>query len=148
MRAASNKQSSPQKGRSGSLSSEELHAPPLTRRRTREQEPDEPDSPNMNDTLIDEEDEQEVTRCVCTFLEYPGPPSVSGKSKDGLLVDAVAQSDESAWFIQCDICKSHQKRVQGLFAQAGHHLGGRCLSAPLPAEQSTTSDRCGELTAS
>ncbi|KAF2279826.1 uncharacterized protein EI97DRAFT_393055 [Westerdykella ornata] len=107
MRATGNKQSSPQKDSSRSLSSEELHAPPLTRRRTREQEPDEPDSPNVDDTLIDEEDEQEVTRCVCTFLEYPGPPSVGGRSKDGPLADAAAQSDESAWFIQCDICKCH-----------------------------------------
>ncbi|KAF2743321.1 hypothetical protein M011DRAFT_410818 [Sporormia fimetaria CBS 119925] len=105
MPRTNHKQSSPQKaGSPRSLSSEEPQMePPLTRRRTREHI-DEPDPPHMNDNIDDEEDEQEVTRCVCTFLEYPGPPSVGHRTKDSVLADADAHNEESGLFIQCDTC--------------------------------------------
>ncbi|KAH9861436.1 hypothetical protein J1614_011182 [Plenodomus biglobosus] len=95
------KQSSPQKSSTPhSLSSEEPEdvsrgaqlEPPLTRRRTREQDNDEDDSTKLEDDLDDEmAEEDEVTRCLCGFQDYPGPPSDAG----GL-------------FIQCDICKVWQ----------------------------------------
>ena len=59
----------------------------------------------------DEEDE-DVTRCICRNQEYPGPPisnfestksSVKGNS------DSTAFSeDTTGWFIQCDDCKVWQ----------------------------------------
>lgn len=108
-RQSNHKQSSPQKSSTPhSLSSEEPQpAPPLTRRRTREQDPDD-EHTKIEDTLEDEDDEQEVTRCVCTFLEYPGPPLIAHKSKEGptsSLTDSDVQNDEGGLFIQCDTCK-------------------------------------------
>lgn len=66
--------------------------PPLTRRRTREQDHDDDDMAKLEDDLDDDiAEEDEVTRCVCGYQEYPGLPSDAG----GL-------------FIQCDICKVWQ----------------------------------------
>lgn len=115
---ANQKQSSPQKSLSPhSLSSEEpdepprasLIEPPLTRRRTREQDNDEDESAKLDDELEDEiAEEDEVTRCVCGFQEYPGPPSDAGKSSSAL-TDPDAQGDDlGGLFIQCDICKVWQ----------------------------------------
>ncbi|PVH94884.1 hypothetical protein DM02DRAFT_538577 [Periconia macrospinosa] len=119
---ANHKQSSPQKSSTPrSLSSEELDEPPrdaqveppLTRRRTREQDVDENETTKLDDELDDEiTEEDEVTRCLCGQQEYPGPPSDAGKSKDGLsasLTDSDIQGDEAGGlFIQCDICKVWQ----------------------------------------
>ncbi|CAI6340913.1 unnamed protein product [Periconia digitata] len=98
---ANHKQSSPHKSSTPhSLSSEELDEPPrdaqveppLTRRRTREQDVDDNETTKLDDELEDEiTEEDEVTRCLCGQQEYPGPPSDAG----GL-------------FIQCDICKVWQ----------------------------------------
>ena len=74
---------------------------PLTRRRTREQDVDEDDLAKLDDDLDDEMvEEDEVTRCVCGYQEYPGPPSDAMKSLEG--------DDLSGLFIQCDICKVWQ----------------------------------------
>jgi hypothetical protein len=74
---------------------------PLTRRRTREQDVDEDDLAKLDDDLDDEMvEEDEVTRCVCGYQEYPGPPSDATKSLEG--------DDLSGLFIQCDICKVWQ----------------------------------------
>lgn len=110
--------SSPQKSSTPhSLSSEEIEEPPhnsqaeppLTRRRTREQDNDEDESAKLEDELSGVEEEDEVTRCLCGQLEYPGPPSDTGKGKDGSLTDPEAQSDDAGGlFIQCDICKVWQ----------------------------------------
>lgn len=119
MRATSNKQSSPRKSATPhSLSLEDPHPePPLTRRRTREQDPDDIDSPKVEDIMEDEEDEQEVTRCVCTFLEYPGPPAIAGRAKDGLETDIPPE--EGSLFIQCDTCK-HRSSIDEFFAARRH----------------------------
>lgn len=112
------KQGSPQKSSTPhSLSSEEpeehsrgLHLePPLTRRRTREQDNDEDDSTKLDDEIDDDiAEEDEVTRCVCGYQEYPGPPSDAGKSS-AALTDPDAQGDDlGGLFIQCDICKVWQ----------------------------------------
>ncbi|KAF2631518.1 hypothetical protein BU25DRAFT_332235 [Macroventuria anomochaeta] len=104
------KQASPHKSSTPhSLSSEESEEPshdlqmdrPLTRRRTREQDIDEDDLAKLDDDLDDEMvEEDEVTRCVCGYQEYPGPPSDAAKSLEG--------DDLSGLFIQCDICKVWQ----------------------------------------
>lgn len=74
---------------------------PLTRRRTREQDVDDDDLTNLDGDLDDEMvEEDEVTRCVCGYQEYPGPPSDAAKSLEG--------DDLSGLFIQCDICKVWQ----------------------------------------
>ena len=119
---ANHKQSSPHKSSTPhSLSSEDvdepprdLHAePPVTRRRTREQDADEDATAKLVDELEDEiAEEDEVTRCLCGQQEYPGPPSDAGKSKDGQpasLIDSDIQGDEAGGlFIQCDVCKVWQ----------------------------------------
>ncbi|KAJ4294988.1 Histone deacetylase complex subunit [Kalmusia sp. IMI 367209] len=119
---ANHKQSSPQKSSTPhSLSSEELDEPPrdsqveppLTRRRTREQDNDGDDITKLDDELDEDiAEEDEVTRCVCGQQEYPGPPSDAGKSKDGQLssvTEADLQGDDAGGlFIQCDICKVWQ----------------------------------------
>ncbi|KAH6643555.1 hypothetical protein C7974DRAFT_438477 [Boeremia exigua] len=101
------KQTSPQKSSTPhSLSSEEpedlAHMDrPLTRRRTREQDVDDDDLTKLDDELDDEMiEEDEVTRCVCGYQEYPGPPSDAARSLEG--------DDLSGLFIQCDICKVWQ----------------------------------------
>ncbi|KAF2030987.1 hypothetical protein EK21DRAFT_64305 [Setomelanomma holmii] len=113
-----NKQSSPRKSMTPhSLSSEEPEEPPrgsqieppLTRRRTREQDVDEDDAAKLDDELDDDmAEEDEVTRCVCGYQEYPGPPSDAGKSGSAP-TDSDAQGDDlGGLFIQCDICKVWQ----------------------------------------
>lgn len=101
------KQTSPQKSSTPhSLSSEEPEDlaqmdRPLTRRRTREQDVDDDDLTKLDDDLDDDLiEEDEVTRCVCGYQEYPGPPSDAAKSLEG--------DDLSGLFIQCDICKVWQ----------------------------------------
>ncbi|CAO2653964.1 Nn.00g106970.m01.CDS01 [Neocucurbitaria sp. VM-36] len=100
-----------------SLSSEEPEEPPrasqveppLTRRRTREQDNDEDGSAKLDDELDDDiAEEDEVTRCLCGYQEYPGPPSDAAKSTSSL-TDPDAQGDDlGGLFIQCDICKVWQ----------------------------------------
>ncbi|KAF2660592.1 hypothetical protein K491DRAFT_726122 [Lophiostoma macrostomum CBS 122681] len=115
------KQSSPQKSSTPhSLSSEEVDEtieatvePPQTRRRTRGQDNDDDDAAQLDDDLDDEmNEEEEVTRCLCGQQEYPGPPSETGKSREGqpsLLADSDNQNEEAGGlFIQCDICKVWQ----------------------------------------
>lgn len=105
---ADHKQTSPQKSSTPhSLSSEEPEDlaqmdRPLTRRRTREQDVDDDDPTKLDEDLDDDmiEEEDEVTRCVCGYQEYPGPPSDAAKSLEG--------DDLSGLFIQCDICKVWQ----------------------------------------
>jgi hypothetical protein len=67
------------------------------------------------DDVIFDEDE-ETTRCICGFQEYPGLPteatSAGGHSRKGShapTIEADAQSDEAGGlFIQCDLCKVWQ----------------------------------------
>ncbi|KAF2868203.1 hypothetical protein BDV95DRAFT_610173 [Massariosphaeria phaeospora] len=116
------KQSSPQKSSTPhSLSSEEIDdpalgaqaEPPLTRRRTREQDNDEEEPTKPEDEVEDEiAEEDEITRCVCGQQEYPGQPVDTGKSREGQissLIDSDIQNDDAGGlFIQCDVCKVWQ----------------------------------------
>ena len=118
------KQQSPQKSATplssdGDSAGVKLHLaePPQTRRRKRGQKSDnEPggrEAAEVEDELIEEE---EVTRCVCGQLEYPGPPVEIGesqKAKEGGSQVAGGGSgahadDGGSLFIQCDICKVWQ----------------------------------------
>lgn len=95
----------------------QLAEPPQTRRRKRGQKPDNEtdgrETVEVEDELIEEE---EVTRCVCGQLEYPGPPVEAGesqKAKDGGPQASGGGSgshadDGGSLFIQCDICKVWQ----------------------------------------
>ncbi|KAF2646292.1 hypothetical protein P280DRAFT_386641 [Massarina eburnea CBS 473.64] len=111
------KQSSPQKSSTPhSLSSEELDEPrdahvdpPLTRRRTREQDADEDETAKLDEELEDDiAEEDEVTRCLCGQQEYPGLPSDAVKPKDGSYPISDTLGDEGGLFIQCDVCKVWQ----------------------------------------
>ncbi len=61
-------------------------------------------------------EENEVTRCVCGQLEYPGPPDVRAAKAAAAAAAAAAahvaaevQAEESgSLFIQCDVCKVWQ----------------------------------------
>ena len=78
---------------------------------------DNTDMSNRDDEIIEDE---ETTRCVCGFQDYPGPPvdvpstsSTSHRgSKAGLVPpqsDAEGQSEEpGSLFIQCDTCEVWQ----------------------------------------
>ena len=70
---------------------------------------DEDEPAKLDDELDDEiAEEDEVTRCVCGYQDYPGPPSDT--IKPGMsLADLEAQADElGGLFIQCDVCKVWQ----------------------------------------
>ncbi|KAK8185205.1 uncharacterized protein BKA78DRAFT_256675 [Phyllosticta capitalensis] len=109
---SNNKASSPHKSASpGSLSSEEgddaarhrqseeLH----TRRRTRAQDIEEDEAAKMDEDIGD--DEEETTRCICGYQEYPGPPS----DDEDLAVGSDLQAEDvGGLFIQCDKCKVWQ----------------------------------------
>jgi len=65
------------------------------------------------DEDYDEEGEEEVTRCICGNLEYPGMPVLPGTSKgsnrnNGVGDSNAPQEDTGGLFIQCDICKVWQ----------------------------------------
>lgn len=61
---------------------------------------------------IDDEGEEEVTRCICGNQEYPGLPVSHGEStRRGSKGDpdgATFGEDTTGWFIQCDGCKVWQ----------------------------------------
>lgn len=86
-----------------------------TRQRRREQEPHTEEQQKIGDdnTMEDGDGEEEdVTRCVCRRLEYPGPPiPVNEASRNCSLKDLTSPvSAEAAGelFIQCDGCKVWQ----------------------------------------
>lgn len=60
------------------------------------------------DEELDEEvgdDEEETTRCICGYQEYPGPPS----DDEDLAVGSDLQAEDvGGLFIQCDKCKVWQ----------------------------------------
>lgn len=87
-----------------------------TRRNTRQQEPEQDEADMAPNEIPDEEgDEEEVTRCVCRRLEYPGPPvplNDANRGKDSPTINGVAlealPDDAGSLFIQCDVCKVWQ----------------------------------------
>lgn len=72
----------------------------------------------MPDDEGDEEGEEEITRCICGQLEYPGmpvpvgdTPKVTSKirgSVEPLVASAPLPEDAGGLFIQCDVCKVWQ----------------------------------------
>lgn len=78
--------------------------------------------------MEDEEDEAEITRCVCTFQDYPGPPTLPGKTRDvqhASLADPDGLNEENSLFIQCDHCKLLLYRIDDICKRSAD-LG--CLS--------------------
>lgn len=97
-----------------SLSSEEVEgsAKPHSRR-TRSQDDAKGELVEPPEEEYDEEGEEEVTRCICGNLEYPGMPVLPGASKgngrnNGAGDLHAPQEDTGGLFIQCDICKVWQ----------------------------------------
>lgn len=125
-----NKASSPQKApTSRSRSSEESTTLPAKRRteqqhtrRRRLNNDDEDDTANAAppkttdpDGSDEDETEDEVTRCVCGLIDYPGPPDVGilgGKNDTSAHSPKESgdppQDEIGSLFIQCDICKVWQ----------------------------------------
>ena len=61
---------------------------------------------------VEDEGEEEITRCICGDQEYPGLPVTpnetnKGSSKGDVNPAAFAE-DATGWFIQCDSCKVWQ----------------------------------------
>ena len=107
-------------GATRSLSSEEIEGSgkPQPRRTRSSQEDTKAETVGHHDDEEDEEGEEEVTRCICGNMEYPGMPVLAGegtksgpKSTSGS-VQAVSPiilpEDAGGLFIQCDVCKVWQ----------------------------------------
>lgn len=64
------------------------------------------------DDEVEDEGEEEVTRCICGNQEYPGLPvsadDSSKRSSKGDPGPAAFSEDSTGWFIQCDDCKVWQ----------------------------------------
>lgn len=70
------------------------------------------------DHIEDEDGEEEVTRCLCTQSDYPGPPTMASdpirptsareKRSSIQLNSSEPLAEESGIFIQCDICSVWQ----------------------------------------
>ena len=103
-----------------SLSSEEIEgsAKPQSRRTRSSQEDTKVGVVTNHIEDDDEEGEEEVTRCICGNLDYPGMPVPAGdNTKSGPKVTTmsglaassnVLPEDTGGMFIQCDICKVWQ----------------------------------------
>ncbi|KAL8945033.1 MAG: hypothetical protein Q9216_000017 [Gyalolechia sp. 2 TL-2023] len=70
-----------------------------------------PEDGGLDEEGVDEEDEEEITRCVCGQSEYPGMPnglSKNNRRPDNADTSTTLQEDTGGMFIQCDICKVWQ----------------------------------------
>ena len=103
--------------RSQSLENVDDAAKPQPRRTRSTQEDNKVDVANgIGDEDEDDGEEEEVTRCICGQIEYPGLPtsttdSVKPASKDKsdpLTSSEIMPEDAGGLFIQCDICKVWQ----------------------------------------
>ena len=94
-----------------SQSSEGPEAPARPQLRRTSSSQDDPKNEVLH--VIDDENDdeiEEVTRCICGNQEYPGlpdPDPAKAVSKDGSDPASFAE-DTTGWFIQCDICKVWQ----------------------------------------
>ena len=94
---------------------DEAAKPQLRRTRSGHEETKETLTQKREDEDEDEIDEEEVTRCVCGQLDYPGLPTstvdalkqASKDAGDAVTSDPVPE-DIGGLFIQCDICKVWQ----------------------------------------
>ena len=82
------------------------------RRGRRSQDTVKDEATNAIDEDVEDESEEELTRCICGNQEYPGlPVSVGDSGKDSSKTDsdpATFAEDTTGWFIQCDDCKVWQ----------------------------------------
>lgn len=111
------KPSPPQRSNPRSQSFDHLDDPvrPLRRTRSGAEEIKEQKANNQNEDEEDEGDEEEITRCICGHMEYPGLPSptrelLKQQAKEPgatYTLDAIGD-DLGGLFIQCDICKVWQ----------------------------------------
>ena len=89
-----------------------------TRQRKREQVKDDPPPSQKVEPAEDDDDaenDEDVTRCVCGSLEYPGPPKPAGDfikalgKEENLTGGSDEISDDAGGlFISCDICQVWQ----------------------------------------
>lgn len=87
-------------------------------RRTRSSQEDIKDNTQAAPEDDDEENEEDVTRCICGQQEYPGIPvpaedTLKATSKgigtsDPIAAPANLPEDTGGLFIQCDVCKVWQ----------------------------------------
>lgn len=102
-----------------SRSSEEVEdpaKPPI--RRTRSSQEDIKEIIRAEPEDEDEENEEDVTRCICGQQEYPGIPvpiedvlkasSMGNSASDPTAAPASLPEDTGGLFIQCDVCKVWQ----------------------------------------
>lgn len=102
-----------------SRSSEEVEdpaKPPI--RRTRSSQEDIKENVRAAPEDEDEENEEDVTRCICGQQEYPGIPvpvedtlkaiSKGISASDPIAAPASVPEDTGGLFIQCDVCKVWQ----------------------------------------
>ena len=94
-----------------SLSSEEID-PTQARRTRRSQDVVGDETATAIDDDIEDEGEEEVTRCICGNQEYPGLPVSAGDSNPSSSKNDPGSTtfteDTTGWFIQCDDCKVWQ----------------------------------------
>lgn len=99
------------KSASRSQSSEEIDAA-QARRSKRSQNAVKDEAALAIDDDVEDEGEEEVTRCICGNQEYPGLPLSGGDSSRGSSKTdpdpAALAEDTTGWFIQCDDCKVWQ----------------------------------------
>ncbi|KAL2053669.1 hypothetical protein ABVK25_005973 [Lepraria finkii] len=85
---------------------------PQARRTRSSQEVVKDEATHAIEDEIEDEAEEEVTRCICGNQEYPGLPVVpndtSKGSAKGDTNPAAFAEDATGWFIQCDGCKVWQ----------------------------------------
>jgi hypothetical protein len=79
------------------------------KRRTRGIQEDQKDDPSIAvEDEVDEEAEEEVTRCICGNQEYPGLPTANPDLAKKSDPNSTGSEDSTGWFIQCDNCKVWQ----------------------------------------
>lgn len=94
-----------------SPSAEDLEGPekPQTRRTRSNQEEHKNEPSSIMDDELDDDGEEEVTRCICGNQEYPGLPlATPDSSKRNDQNSSTVSEDSTGWFIQCDNCKVWQ----------------------------------------
>ncbi|CAK4034340.1 histone deacetylase complex subunit cti6 [Lecanosticta acicola] len=92
-----------------SLSSEEVSEPPVARRSQRQppaqkEDSSKPEPTEDNDNDGQAEGDDEITRCICGYPEYPGLPS----SEAFKHIPSTQLEDAGALFISCDGCDTWQ----------------------------------------
>ena len=85
---------------------------PKVRRTRSSQEVVKDEATHAIEDEIEDEADEEVTRCICGHQEYPGLPVTSNDSSKGSTKgdtnSAAFAEDATGWFIQCDGCKVWQ----------------------------------------